>query len=30
MLPDKTVYLTKKSNNTLQLQETISFKMQHI
>ena len=27
MLPDKIVYLTKKSNNILQLQTTISFKM---
>jgi len=30
MSPDKIVYLTKKSNNILQLQMRISFKMKHI
>jgi len=30
MLPDKIVYLTKKSNNILQLQTTNSFKTKHI
>jgi len=30
MLPDKIVYLTKKSSNILQLQTTIYFKMEHI
>ena len=31
MLPDKTVYLRKKSNNVLQIvQTTISFKREHI
>jgi len=29
-LPDKIVYLNKKSNNILQLQTTISFKTKHI
>jgi len=29
-LPDEDVYLTKKSNNILQLQTAISFKTKHI
>jgi len=30
LLPDKIVYLTKKSNNTLQLQTTFSFETKNI
>jgi len=30
VLPDKIVYLAKQSNNILQLQMTISFRMEHI
>jgi len=30
VLPEKNLFLTKKSDNILQLQTTISFKMEHI
>jgi len=30
MLPDKIVYPTKKSNNILQLQTTVSFEKKHL